>query len=359
MEFEDPNEEEVVSDWEELFEDDSIPSSSLAPPIDVSIPSRFNLNFDLLQGYVPIKDAGNVVAFKKTRDKTAIFQWMAKNFEKICSKDETRHFDLDFSLDNGIVRRVMKSYFDPEPVQIGVIFYKGTFHLFDFKIEEDVNERSNKHSFAGLRFEDFISRQINGTESGPSSDERNNYDDSIGCYNVIRFNFGNDKILLRGEVDCAIPGSSAAQGKKPNVHDFIEIKTSNRHFAGIKTGRWFTQCILMGVKHIVVGIKKEMGDKIICNEIQAFTMDDLRLRLSDGIWSEKKCYKKLEKFFKSVKEKITEQSAHIIHMFTFKEGVFSEMVKMNVSENLQLPNISEHFEKIDRIQKQMQNERRI
>lgn len=346
------NEEEVVNDWEELCEDNSVPDSSPAPSTDVIIRDRVVPNFDLLRGYVPIQDGGNLVGFKTTRDKTAVFEWMAKNFEKICCKDGSRLFDLDFSLDNGIVRRVMKSYFDDEQVRIGVILYKGTYHLFDFKVEEDEDERNNKLSFAGLRFEDFISRDINGRESEPSSEEGNNYNDSIKCYNVVRFSFGNNKILLRGEVDCVIPGSSAAQGRKPNVHDFIEIKTTNPYCNGYKTGRWFSQCILMGVKHIVVGIKREKGERIICDEIKAFTMEDLR-SLSDDIWSEQKCFAELKKFLSLVKEKITEESSHIIHTFTFKEGVFSDMVKKNVSEMLQLPRTSEYFDLFDMLQRQM------
>lgn len=352
--LEDLNDEEVVDDWEELCEDDSVQSSD----VDVTIPNRRGENFDLLQGYVPMEKGGNCIGFRKTRDKTAVFEWMARNFEKIRSRDEHRLFDLDFSLDNGVVRRVMKSYFDAEPFKIGVIFYRGTYHLFDFKKEEDPDERSNKHSFAGLRFEDFISRPINKTEREPSDGDRNNYADSVGCYNVIRFNFGKNRILLRGEVDCVIPGSSSARGKTSNVHDFIEVKTSKPYISEMKTGRWFTQCILMGVKHIVVGIKHERDDTIICDEIQAFTMDDLR-RYSNEIWSEKECYRELEKFFDLVKENFTEESAQIVHMFTLKQGVFENMEKMNVSENLQLRGISEHFKKIDRIQKQLKDEGEI
>lgn len=334
-----------------MYKDNSIPSSSLAPPIDVVINEYTDLNFDLLQGYIPIKYGGNLVGFKISRDKTAIFKWMSKNFEKICCKDRSRLFDLDFSLDNGIVRRVMKSYFDDEEVRIGVILYKGTYHLFDFKVAEEEDERNNRLSFAGLRFEDFISRQIDGTESKPSRDEGNNYHDSIKCYNVVRFSFGGNKILLRGEVDCVIPGSSASKGKQPNVHDFIEVKTSNPYLQGCKPGRWFTQCILMGVKHIVVGIKREKGDRIICDDIKAFTIDDLQ-SLSDGQWTEKKCFTELQKFFSVVKEKVTEESSQAIHTFAFKQGVFSDMVKKNVSEIVQLPDISKHFNHFDMLQKQ-------
>ncbi|KAJ6641918.1 Decapping and exoribonuclease protein, partial [Pseudolycoriella hygida] len=142
--------------------------------------------------------------------------------------------------------------------------------------DENVSELSNKRSFAGLRFEDFISRGVNGEEHGPSNGENNNYRDSLKYYNVVKLTFDKYKLLISGETDCVFPESSAALGKKPKAGDFIELKTSLsfEHWSDpkrmspfvrcSKMSTWFAQCILMGIEHVVVGIREEIDDQIIC-----------------------------------------------------------------------------------------------
>lgn len=251
----------------------------------------------------------------------------------------------------------MTSQFSPydEETHIAVILFKGTYFVWDFypNESEEETELNNKRSFGGLRFEAFVSRGLDGKENEPSNGDQNNYADSIKYYNVLRFNFDKYKMLVAGEVDCVLPGSSAANGKTPKAEDFIEIKTSapleNKYdqsrmsslFRCAKVSAWFAQCIFMGVKHVVVGIRDEDEEKMICQRTHAFTVEELR-RNSDGSWSKNRCFNDLKKFLQTVKEKVTEDNAEIINVFVVKGGVLSgpEMKKFS-DDREYLPDISE------------------
>lgn len=253
----------------------------------------------------------------------------------------------------------MTSQFSPyaEVAYIAVILFKGTYFVFDFDpTNEKETELNNKRSFGGLRFEDFVSRGIDGEENEPSTGAQNNYADSIKYYNVVSFNFDIFKMLIAGEVDCVIPGSSAANGKKPHVNDFIEIKTSapledkydqsrmSRMFRFGKISSWFAQCILMGVEHVVVGIRDEEGDKMTCKRTHAFTLEELRQN-SNGSWSKNRCFDDLKKFLYIVKEKIVEDNPEIINIFVVKGGLITEPEKKKFSDDCgNFPDVSEVIE---------------
>ncbi|KAG4079753.1 hypothetical protein HA402_014884 [Bradysia odoriphaga] len=348
--------EEVVDDWEQLVENESNDHASIQTVI---IPECNDLNFDLLNGYVPLKDGGNKVSFSGTiRDRTAGMRWLIKHHQNYKCDDGKRLFDIDFFAGNGAMRSIMTSQFSQyeEVAHIGVTLFKGTYFMYDVgPSDERDGEVDNKRSFAGLRFEDFVSRGMNGEESGPSSGEQNNYGDSIKYHNVVQFNFHNFKMLVCGEVDCVIPGSSAALGKKPKVDDFIEIKTSapleDRYdpsrksivFRCGKISSWYAQCILMGVKHVVVGIRDEKDecDKITVNRTHSFTLEELRQN-SNGFWSKNRCFDDLRKFLCFVKEKVTVDDPEIINVFVVRDGVISDPVKKKYEDDpIHFPDNSE------------------
>lgn len=86
------SEEAVVDDWEALADD---VVSSKKPLTTVNIPDCFDLDFDLLKGYVPIKDGGNVIGLRHVpRDRTAGMRWLVKHHQKF--KCDNRLFDIDF-----------------------------------------------------------------------------------------------------------------------------------------------------------------------------------------------------------------------------------------------------------------------
>lgn len=262
------------------------------------------------------------------------------------------------------MRAIMTSQFSPyeESTHIAVILFKGTYYIWEFRPNEEIEtELNNKRSFCGLRFEDFVSRGINGEENEPSKSDQNNYADATKYYNVVRFNFDVFKMMVSGEVDCVFPGSSAANGKMPKVDDFIEIKTSapledrydetrmNRNFRCGKISAWFAQCILLGVKHVVVGIRDEEGDKMTCKRTHAFTLQELRQN-SNGSWSQNRCFDDLKKFLRIVKEKIVEDNPEIINVFVVKDGLISEPEKKKFSDDCEhFPDISEVVELMNKL----------
>lgn len=348
----DSDNEEVVDDWEQLLAEENIATTS---PTEIFIPDCEDLDFNLLKGYIPMNEGGNQVGFSgKKRDKTAGMRFLVSNHQKL--KCDTRLFDIDFFAGNGVLRSIMTSQFSPyETVAyIGVILYKGTFYAFDCEpTDKDESELNNKRSFCGLRFEDFVSRGMEGEESEPSNGDKNNYLDSTKYYNVVRFNFDNFKMVIAGEVDCVLPETAAAIGKTPNVEDFIEIKTSapledkydnsrmSRMFRCGKISSWFAQCVMMGVKNVVVGIREEVDEKMTCNRTHAFTVEDLR-KNSNGSWSKNRCFNDLKKFLCIVKEKVIEDDPEIINVFVVKDGLISEPQKKKLSDDRDhLPDISE------------------
>lgn len=353
----DSDNEEVVDDWEQLAEiSSSSPSSNTSSPTEVFIPDTTDLNFNLLQGYILMNEGGNKVGFSgKIRDRTNCMRWMVKNHQKIKCDNGSRLFDVDFCAHNGALRSIMTSQFSSyeETAYIAVILFRGTYYVFEFEVTVEVeSELNNKRSFCGLRFEDFVSRGMNGEENGPTSADQNNYNDSIKYYNVVQLNFDIFKLLVAGEVDCAIPGSSAANGMTPRADDFIEIKTSapleHRYiqermspmFRCGKISSWFAQCTLMGVKHVVVGIRDEDDDKMICKRTQAFTLEEIR-RHSNGSWSKNRCYDDLKKFLHLVKETVVEDNPDIINVFVVKDGLISGPEKKTLADKYgDLPDIS-------------------
>lgn len=93
-ESEDSDNEDVVDDWEELLEKEP---DAKTPVQTVTIPDCSNLNFDLLNGYVPLKDGGNSVAFDGViRDRTAGCRWLIKHHQQLKCDDGSRLFDIDF-----------------------------------------------------------------------------------------------------------------------------------------------------------------------------------------------------------------------------------------------------------------------
>lgn len=345
------NSDEIVDDWEQLLENDSSTPSSA----QIFIPDCYDLNFDLLKGYIPLQEGGNHVGFAgRIRDRTSGMRWMVKNYRKLKCKDNTRLFDIDFMAGNGFIRTIMTSQYShqPDEAHIAIILFKGTFYIWDITNAERDSELNNKRSFCGLRFEDFVSRGLDGKENEPSNGDKNNYVDSIKYYNIVRFKFDIFEMLVTGEVDCVLPGSNAAEGKPPKVQDFIEIKTSapleNKYnenqmsylFRSAKTTAWFAQCSLMGVKNVVVGIREEDGDEMKCKKTHAFTLEELR-RQSNGSWSKNRCFDSLKKFLYLVKEKVTEDNSEVFSVFTVKGGVISEPVKKTIADDENLPDLSE------------------
>lgn len=252
-----------------------------------------------------------------------------------------------------------------EAAHIGVILFKGTYFMFDVDPNEEKDgEINNKRSFAGLRFEDHISRGMNNEEGGPSMGEQNNYADSIKYYNVVGFNFHNFKMLVSGEMDCVIPGSAAAKGEKPKPDDFIELKTSapleDRYdpsrmspvFRCGKVSSWYCQCILMGVKHVVVGIRDEEEEckQITVKRTHAFTLEELR-QSSNGYWSKNRCFDDLKKFLCVVKEKVIVDDPEMINVFVVEDGLISGPVKRKYDEDLiHFPDLSEVVELMNELQ---------
>lgn len=267
---------------------------------------------------------------------------------------------------NGALRSIMVSQFNQyeQAAQVGVILFRGTYFVFDAALKEEVcGELNNKRSFAGLRFEDYVSRGLNGEESEPSTGEKNNYADAIKYRNVVRFTFHNFKMVVAGEMDCVIPGSSAAMGKKPKPDDFIEIKTSvpleDRYdpsrkslvFRCGKISSWFAQCIMMGVKHVVVGIRDEEDNcrSITVKRTHAFTLEELRQN-SNGFWSKNRCFDDLRKFLCAVKDKVIVDDPEIINVFVVREGVIGEPVQKKYEDDpITFPDISEVVELMNKL----------
>lgn len=350
--YKDSDNEEVVDDWEQLAANVSTPS-----PTEIFIPDCDDLEFNLLKGYIPMDKGGNQVGFcGKNRDRTAGIRFMVEHYQKLKCVNGKRLFDIDFFAGNGAIRSIMTSQFSSyeEVAYIAVTFFKGTYFMFKYEpTDTQESELNNKRSFGGLRFEDFISRGTEGEESGPSNGEQNNYLDSTKYYNVVRLNFDIFKMLIAGEVDCVIPGSNTANGRTPRAADFIEVKTSapledkydnsrmSRMFRCGKISSWFAQCILMGVKHVVVGIRDEVGETMTCTRTHAFTVEDLR-KNSNGSWSKNRCFDDLKKFLCIVKEKVIEDNPEIINVFLVKNGSIGEPERKKVSDDPDnLPDLSE------------------
>lgn len=81
-------------DWTQLVENES---KAGVPSQAVTIPDCYDLNFDLLNGYVPINDGGNMISLCGIAcDRTAGMRWMVENHEKLKCGDGSRLFDIDF-----------------------------------------------------------------------------------------------------------------------------------------------------------------------------------------------------------------------------------------------------------------------
>lgn len=283
---------------------------------------------------------------------------------KFSLKISSEHFDQKILLSfqgTGAIRSIMTLQFNQykDAHGIAVILFMGTYYLFQFDVDEKAEtELNNRRSFSGLRFEDHISRGLDGSENEPSTGDRNNYNDAMKYYNVVQFNFDIFKMLMSGEMDCVLPGSAAAKGETPRADDFVEIKTSapledkydqsrmSHIFRCFKVSSWFAQCVLMGVKHVVVGIREEEADceKITVKRTHAFTIEELR-RNSNGRWSKNRCFDELKKFLHVVKEKVTVDDPEIINVFVVKDGSISgpEMKKL-ADDPIKFPDISEVVE---------------
>ena len=311
-----------------------------------------SFDFNLLDGYT-----GNNSSLRESyekRDKmgnAAI--WMVKHRELISSERGDKPFNVDFVCGNGLFKKLLNFPFElpqrgseSEKHEFAVSKYKGVIFIKRIEDKEDERVLNGESSYAGCKFEDFVSEKLDNEDEGQK------------YYNMLKAKFGDHVLLYSCEVDCI----KERLERDPEIDDFVEVKTAapirdkysgsfTEWFRKTVSRRWWVQCIMAGITQIVVGIKDQPrgGGYIHCKKVERVAVNDLE-RNAIG-WSSKEAFQMLDKFLKKIKEVVTKDNPDIVYLFTIETGREIAHEKLTAHDHEEFPVITEAMvEKLDEIE---------
>lgn len=280
------------------------------------------VNFNLLDGYVPLAQAGLPCGYGSViQNRTGIMRWMADHYRVVRSKSKEKLFDCDFITGRGTLQCLMSQTCSKKKKieYIAATLYEGNIYLKVLPLTESVDEKSNQQSYAGLRFEDFVTRPAAGTIEPPPKTQLN-YTDADKSYHVLVSKFGHHKVIYSAEFDCV---SVDPVDGKLKLEDFVELKTTMNMFEGrsekltnqfrqVTSLKWWSQCVISGVPSILIGHKNSYKDLRV-TKLNMIDVEDLPPIALD--WTPTKCFQFLEYFLTCVKQTAEADNPWVIYCY--------------------------------------------
>lgn len=220
----------------------------------------------------------------------------------------------------------------------GVTKFRGTIYFYEFpseqRLKEDASrdEHSNKMTYGGFRFEEYITEPIGNTSS------HNEGEDGKREFVVVaKTKVGGYNLVFYAEMD-SVRNKRAA--KKPSMTDFVEIKTTRsvdkfrRNFHRYKLLKWWAQSYLGGTQEVVFGYR---DDDLVVREITSLTTVEME-KAGENFWTPGPCTGFLKRFLDFVKETVKEDDPHVMYEFTCKNNSVTWIKSVPTADRFVIPN---------------------
>lgn len=282
-----------------------------------------NVNFDLTEGYVSLKDGGKIIC-SHTPDTepglVELLRWILlnKSLFQLKSGIETQSkLHTDFVTYRGVLTKIMTMpYENRGDVLICASKFKGTIYMCLFTSdsamaeEQNRDERNNQMSYGGFRFEKYITRPCDDSAQVESSDCK--YEYAL----VVRTRLASHSLVYGAEMDCLVDARKAVD---PQPRDFAEIKTAHevcnarqmdnrRKFQMI---RWWAQCYLIGIRNLICGNR---NDSLTVTSIDRYITHDLP-EVCKQHWTPTICLNFLDQFLSFMKATIHHDDPSLVYEF--------------------------------------------
>ena len=312
-------------------------------------PNNRHLNFDLLDGYVPVAHGGQLSGYgNQIQDRTGLMRWMARHYRLIRKNSPEKLFDFDFVTSRGTLQCIMTQICakNKGKESIAATMYKGNIYLKVLPLAERESESSNKHGYAGLRFEEFVTRPAEGAVSQACRPGLN-YSDADKYYHVLMSKFGGYSVLYSAETDCV---GADPRGRQPMLQDFIEIKTSmpirearsqdlTRNFKEVKSLKWWSQCVISGVREILVGYKNFRDFRV--TDLEFVQVQDLPCAAYG--WDPCKSFQFVSYFLNCVKQTVIEDDPNVVYLFVLDGDTVYKPIKQSPRDSVHYPVVTEEI----------------
>lgn len=298
-----------------------------------------NVNFDLTEGYVSLNEGGAIICSHTPETETGLselLRWILLNKSLFQLKSGIKSPSIlhtDFITYRGVLTKIMTMpYENRGDVLICASKFKDTIYMCLFasdaaKLEEqNRDDRNNKMSYGGFRFEKYITQPCEETTSQTeSTEEKYEY-----CL-VVRTRLGSHSLVYGAEMDCLMDARKSAD---PQPRDFAEIKTANqinnarqldnrRKFQMI---RWWAQCYLIGIRNLICGNR---DNSLTVTSIDRYITHDLPETCKQH-WNPAVCLNFLDQFLSFMKRTILHDDPTIVYEFYWScnsRAVTCEMTK--------------------------------
>ncbi|KAK9506803.1 hypothetical protein O3M35_008670 [Rhynocoris fuscipes] len=241
----------------------------------LSIPIKFDLN------------AGEFIEKQSSIDKSmnVLCTWI-KNKE-----NEDFYKKCEFITFRCVLTKVMNTPFERQDGWVICASIKNDkIYLYPFETDEDKEKQKNASDYQkrccswGYKFEGFIF-----SDKPLEKPHGNGYvpENEFNCIYETKLN--NHRLLLAAEMDGVISDKEITNLEELKKAEFIEAKTSihldcTKHkisFGRYKSGKWWAQSFLVGIKTILVGYRNYDG---LVSRLEKISVKDLTRRFPE-YWS--------------------------------------------------------------------------
>ena len=279
----------------------------------LSLPATGRFCFDLNHGF-----DGNV---EKDFDNEYISLLL-----ECLDKQDIKTAKGDFVSRRGCLARIGTScYADDERfdqgLEVAVQLFQGVFYVCEFKPKKDSSLKDKMNSHIGLKFESYVTAK-KGEKPQP-----NNPLDLVNDFRVaVKAKLNSHVLVLSGEVDCCDPD---------NDGQFTELKTRfirsgrrspPRYFTCCK---WWMQSFLLGVEHIVCGVRDAGGKVINDTAIERYTLSQLETEMHPR--KPQECIDSIDLFLQRVKSEVKEELVPHVFYRPAHHRMFNPAVKKDES----------------------------
>lgn len=307
----------------------------------INWPKSAEVEFDLRVGYKKIADGGRLHCLPPNTGLVDVFKWILRHRDRFQLHEQvantTPSLHTDFIAYRGCLQRIMcLPYEDSEDLLIYAQKFQETTYFnmtsSDEKIKRETtrDDRTNLLSYAGLKFEDYITKPL----GPPRGDEfQNDRHDELCC--MVRTRLKKHSLVYGAEMDC-----TDRQGRVDDLKlsDFIEIKTTRTIFNDRqyenwcrKLVKWWSQSYLIGLSKLVCGYR---DDDLIVRKLEKFNIHDFPEK-GRQFWSDKVCLNFLNEFLNFVKQYVTEED--VAYKIYWRPGQNVTCAKMNTDEHKFVP----------------------
>ena len=326
----DDNDEEHMTSEEDIAAYNRLKKYSLHKPycrtlcdeptenlVHLSLPKKKKFSFDLSVG------------FARRIDKDFENEHISLILECF-EKQSIAASEGDFVSKRGCLTRIATSCYSEdnrfdEGSVVAVQLFKGVFYISEFKTPPEQDTRQKLDCYQGLKFETYVT-----AKKGGKPEPRQIADFNNDFHIVAKAKLNEHSLIVSCEVDCC---------EADNENRYVELKTRKEHTGYVrdritpnpyKSCDWWMQSFLLGVEHIVCGVRDDEGKVIDEKSIEHYRLSELKQKMQPER-NPQHCIDRLQEFLSRVKSEVKVEL--VPHVFCRSKNVnnFEEEVSRDES----------------------------